>query len=432
MIGDIMRGADPFDDLSVPDTGAEPDPPKRWLDTYLQPESRHSPEESLRFSGIVLAVVAIAYWFTQWPLLDWTRSSPDLDFYVIQPLIWVGVAALALYGWLRLEERPRFSRVLIGIAFLVGLFHVSILIIAGVIGSFGDSPIAGRLLNYPKNLLYISTLLAGAEVARAYLFAVWRRYHRAAAFAAVAIVSCVVALPAAQLTPFESLDRFARIGGGRWIPALALSILATALVEIGGIGPSWSYRLALLGFEWFSPILPDLGWPAVALLGAVVPWASWQLIVNIYRDTAEGEESLPAPAEADEGPDLLLRWVLGGVGGLLVAMYLVLATGLVGLRMFVVDGISMEPAYERGDIAIVRDAPDPASLQVGDVIRFEQGGLSIVHRIVAIDSGPDGLVFTTQGDNAASPDPRVSEEQIEGKVVFLIPEIGHLTLWLRG
>ena len=80
----------------------------------------------------------------------------------------------------------------------------------------------------------------------------------------------------------------------------------------------------------------------------------------------------------------------------------------------------------------MKDDPDPASLRVNDVIRFRQGDISIVHRIVAIDDGPDGLVFTTQGDNVSLPDPPVTPEQIEGKVVFLIPKVGHLTLWLRG
>lgn len=211
-----------------------------------------------------------------------------------------------------------------------------------------------------------------------------------------------------------------------------MSILATALVAIGGIGPSWAYRLALLGFEWFSPILPDLGWPALAVLGAVVPLAAWQLIVNIYADTAEGEERLGIGEEVDKEEEAADRWLLAGLTTVMVGGLIVLSTGVIGLRMFTVDGISMEPAYERADVAIVKDDPDPASLRVNDVIRFRQGDISIVHRIVTIDDGPDGLVFTTQGDNVSLPDPPVTPEQIEGKVVFLIPKVGHLTLWLRG
>ena len=44
------------------------------------------------------------------------------------------------------KQERTFSRLLVGIAFLAGLFHVSVLVIVGVLGSFGDSPIAGRLM----------------------------------------------------------------------------------------------------------------------------------------------------------------------------------------------------------------------------------------------------------------------------------------------
>ena len=69
-----------------------------------------------------------------------------------------------------------------------------------------------------------------------------------------------VARPAAQWTPFDDLREVFRVVGGRWAPALALSALTTFLVSFGGPGPSFVYRFALLGFEWFSPILPDLDW----------------------------------------------------------------------------------------------------------------------------------------------------------------------------
>ena len=92
----------------------------------------------------------------------------------------------------------------------------------------------------------------------------------------------------------------------------------------------------------------------------------------------------------------------------------------------------MEPAYERGDLAIVRESIDLFLLEEGDVIVFEQDGRPIVHRIIEIEETADGLTFTTQGDNVDRPDRPIDQDQVQGKVVFLIPEIGHLNLWLRG
>ena len=206
----------------------------------------HTPQEAWRFSWMVAGAVGLAYWFTQWPLPNLLSSHPDFNYYLVQPLVWGGVALLAGYGWLRLQDRLRFSRVLVGIAFLVGVFHVAVLVIGGVVWDFGDSPIAGRLVNYPKNLWYISTLLAGAEVARAYLFHVWRRRSRRLAFLATAVIFFALATPAAQWTAFDTVQRGFEMVGGRWLPTIALSILCTWLVSYGGIGPSFAYRLALL------------------------------------------------------------------------------------------------------------------------------------------------------------------------------------------
>ncbi len=415
----------------------------KLVTVLCDPSWRHGQKESFRFSLIVTVAVVLAYWFTNWPLPSLLSSHPDLNFYLIQPLIWGVVAALALHGWYRLEGRPSVSKMLIGIAFLVGLFHVAMLFVAGVVWDFNDSPTAGRLIDYPKNLLFISTLLAGLEAARAYLFHVWKQYGEKLAFALVSAIFFIVVMPAAQWAVWDDLDQISTFVAGRWAPALALSVLATFLVQYGSIGPSFAYRFALLGFTWFSPILPDLNWPVLLLIGVLVPLAAASLIQSIYEDTTEGAKRAGDPEKSDPGERVSYlgrakvepkrrRWVGWAFTTGIALLILLFFTGALGFRMVVVEGISMEPAYERGDLAIVRENVDVALLRVNDVIVFDQEGRPVAHRIVAIYNTPDGLLFTTKGDNADRPDPPIREGRIEGKVVFLIPEVGHINLWLRG
>ena len=106
-------------------------------------------------------------------------------------------------------------------------------------------------------------------------------------------------------------------------------------------------------------------------------------------------------------------------------------TGAFGVKPYIVSGISMEPDFSEGDVAVVRSV-DPASLRVDDVVRFSERGRPVVHRIVAIEGTADELVFVTQGDNVRSPDAPIGADQIEGKVVLRIPQIGKLKLWLSG
>jgi signal peptidase len=398
---------------------------------------RHSPKESFRFSLVVAAALGVAYWFTNWPLPRLLRSHPDVDVYLVQPLIWAGLAALALHGWYRLEERPPVSKVLVGIAFLVGLFHVAVFVIAGVIWGFADSTVVGRGIDYPKNILYVTTLLAGIEASRAYLFQVWRKTGERLAFALTSAAFFVVAIPGGLWYVWDGLDRVPSIVAGEWAPALALSVLATFLVQYGGIGPSFGYRLALLGFFRLSPILPDLAWPVLLLVGVLIPVASASLVRGIYEDTVEGSERAEKESEhwdrwrrPKERPRR--NWWGWGVTAVIVVLVAMFFAGAFGFRMVVVEGISMEPEYERGDLAMVREGVDVELLEVGDVILFDVDGRPVIHRIISIEDSRDGPVFTTQGDNVDSPDAPISANDVEGKVVFLIPEIGHVNLWLRG
>lgn len=253
------------------------------------PDTAHTRRESLRASGVVLGYLVIAYLLTGWQLPRILHSTPDYNFYVVQPLVWSGLALLGYRSWRRLADRPHSSRVLTGISFAIGAFSVSVLVVAGVIVGFAESPIAGRIVNYPKNGLFIFTLLLGIETARAFLYWAWRPVSEGFAFIATTLIFFAVAVPATQWEVIDGADSFLRIVMGYWLPALALSALATWLVEFGGLGPSFGYRIVMVAFIWFSPRLPALEWPTLMLVGTITPLLSAWLVRGIYNATVEGD-----------------------------------------------------------------------------------------------------------------------------------------------
>lgn len=111
----------------------------------------------------------------------------------------------------------------------------------------------------------------------------------------------------------------------------------------------------------------------------------------------------------------------------LVGLSLVIwPTSLGGRVSYVaVDGISMEPTYHLGDIAVVRSHD---SYRVGDpvVYRIPDGefgaGAHVIHRIVGGD-GRRG--FTTRGDNKPLDDPwHPRTGDVVGTVAFSVPHAG--------
>lgn len=106
--------------------------------------------------------------------------------------------------------------------------------------------------------------------------------------------------------------------------------------------------------------------------------------------------------------------------------------------MVVVSG-SMRPTININDLIIVQGV-DPRTLDVGDIIVFKhpnlegtscEDGRCIVHRIVEVISR-DPPRFRTKGDANPTPDPFIVEgEDIVGKVVLIIPQVGLLPRIIR-
>ena len=91
-----------------------------------------------------------------------------------------------------------------------------------------------------------------------------------------------------------------------------------------------------------------------------------------------------------------------------------------GVSLVSTSGISMEPSFVAGDLAILRAASD---YSVGDVATYHSDDLKtvVMHRIVEVDDG----AYTFRGDNNDWLDPeRPTRDQILGKLAFRVPQGG--------
>ncbi|MFD6135358.1 signal peptidase I [Isoptericola sp. NPDC060257] len=135
------------------------------------------------------------------------------------------------------------------------------------------------------------------------------------------------------------------------------------------------------------------------------------------------------------------RRILGRVASVALGAVMVALLALAGAAVVVPKAMgatpltvltgSMEPSLSPGDVVVVRPV-DPADVQVGDVLTFQpvSGDPTLVtHRVVGLVWGGDGepAGFTTRGDaNGADDDPIVAD-QVQGRVLYSIPAVGHLT-----
>lgn len=115
---------------------------------------------------------------------------------------------------------------------------------------------------------------------------------------------------------------------------------------------------------------------------------------------------------------------------LFAGLVLIAVPLVTGSQTYTVLTSSMAPAYKPGTLIVVKPTP-MAELEVGDVITYQlwSGRPEVVtHRIVGFSADQDGEpMVMTKGDNNAVIDPEpVREIQIRGRLLYGVPEVGHL------
>ena len=136
-----------------------------------------------------------------------------------------------------------------------------------------------------------------------------------------------------------------------------------------------------------------------------------------------------------------LKITLKVASNTLLALVIILAILLVGVRVVGIDILtvlspSMEPKYPTGSLIYLVDV-DPAELEVEDVITYRiSEKTTATHRIKEIipdEDDPSIFRFRTKGDNNDEYDGNLVEfEQVEGKVIFCIPLLGHLAMYIQS
>jgi signal peptidase len=386
--------------------------------TLINPSLPWNASERPLREGVALVITYLACAYIAANVVVPALLPGGWNLYVAQPLVCLGLGALCLHLEPGLMRRPR--PLLLALALLAGLFEIGVFALAGLVYGFGYSTYAHGLLPLFANLAYLACWLWGLEMARAYLLGRWQQ-RGLPGLLTIALLFVAMGLSLSQLEALASGGRPAfETGGSVFLPAAVESLLATLLVAAGGPWAGVVYRGAPLLAEWLSPVLPQLDWTVRALFGLLAPGLAL-LALGPALSAGDGEDALPQRG--------VPSWLLA-LGATVVAV-IWLNTGLLGVRPALVSGLSMEPNYQLGDVIITRPV-DAASLQTGDVIRFQSGGVSVVHRIIAVQQTPGGLVFQTKGDNNNFVDPPVAAGAIEGKVVLRLPKLGLPPITLRN
>lgn len=351
-------------------------------------------------------------------------QTGSYNVYLAQPLTWSALALLSYLGWrFGLPHRSRADYRLAAMGTLSGFFQVALFVIAGLFLGFGHSPYSHRLLPLLGNLLYLGTMLVAFEICRAYLVSVFGLGDRTIAVVTTSLLLACLSVPVSKYTSVVDAPSLFKFYGVTLLPTFSEHLLASFLSLLGGPAASIAYRAVLQGFEWLSPVLPNIPWTVTAFVGTMAPAFGLIVIRNqVFQTSPDMDE------DGARENQLSSAWVV--VSGLSVAL-LWFNSGLFGIRPTLVSGVSMDPALAAGDIVITSEV-SAEEIVVGDIIRFRHHDTYILHRVVEIENESGRIYFITKGDANNVKDPPVLESQLEGKVILTVPKVGWLSIGLRN
>jgi signal peptidase I len=376
----------------------------------------------------VILLLGLIYFFSNSSTLY--GISPGLRYYLVFPLIWILAGLSAVWGWLGLQERPSFDRLMLQLGSGAGLMQVSALLIAGMIFGFGNSPYSHQFPAILGNLFYVITYVWGLEFARAYLLHHFGKKRPGLALTGISLLFTFLVIPLIVFARLNNADTIFASTGKVILPKLAESILATYLVMAGGPWASIIYRLIVALFEWSMPILPKLSWLTNAFVGTVIPAIMLIIInqtINKTNPSQEQEKRPETEKEKRSKRQTSIAWLVVAIIGMLLIWF---NLGLFGVQPFLVSGVSMRPTLYAGDIVIIKTV-EPEEVAVGDVILYQLSQGKVLHRVIEIQEENGQIQYITQGDGLSVIDDPVSETQLQGKMIASIPKIGWITIGIR-
>lgn len=316
------------------------------------------------------------------------------------------------------------KKFLIGLALGAAAFQIYLFFVAGFFEKIGKSPYSFTLKGILLNIIFVGSSLLAMETSRAWLI---NRLARKPQNLLPIIVACGYAyiMLSQKNTPlwYDDLQSMTQFFGSSILPVLMENLLASYLALWGGVLPAISYRGVLQAYEWFCPILPELNWAMKALTGTVVPLVALAVLQSMMWKKFN-------PARARRGnSDSLVSYAIQCSVAVVVIWFTV---GVFPVHPTVIISGSMRPSIDVGDIVIVAKQ-DIKLLKIGDIIQFntEDRGIPTIHRIVEASTEDNVPVFITKGDANNVNDAPVKQGQITGKVIFVIPKAGWVTIAAR-
>jgi len=359
-------------------------------------------------------------------------SLHGLMAYLVPAICWglVALGAILICGPKNIQMW--FSHDVVFTALLIGISQIIVLVFVSFFAGFGKSPYQFTPSAIALDSAYFMSMLLAFEFSRAYFIKSSSKRKVTMALVLIGLFYTLLRLPTQSFLTLGGPADTLKFLGSSVLPTLAQSIFATFLALFGGPVASIAYLGTLDAVQWLSPILPNPGWTTMALIGTLIPAVGLLAVVQTTSPFTLIRSGILSKSEARHNASKTKKsFPITSIVIVLVGVMLVWgSTGLLGFKPSVVASGSMTPSINVGDLAITVPT-NLQSIKPGDIIEYLRNNEFITHRVVAIENINGATIFITKGDANNASDAPVPESAVTGKVIYIIPKLGWVSIYLR-
>lgn len=349
--------------------------------------------------------------------------------YIINSILWLLVVIII---WQIPHNKPsgklRLRSFIYQWAFIFAILYIVISVFTGLIVGFGKSPYNHSIIGILTNIIFVGSSLVGREFIRSYLVNSSTKKDDYLVFIPIALLMTFTKISFNKFLEVFDFAALVEFLAGYVGPRFAENLFAVYLVYLGGPLASIIYLGVIEGFNWLSPILPNLQWITTALIGILCPIFFLMVMQSTYNSATR---KIKMRDQEGESPT---SWIITSIISIGIIWF---AVGVFPIYPSVIATGSMKPMIKPGDIILVKKIVDMDginSLKEGDVIQFQRDSMLISHRIIeVVNDEKEGIQFITKGDNNSGEDTDfVRPEDIKGTIEQVVPKIGWVTLLIKS
>lgn len=334
--------------------------------------------------------------------------------------IFLSVFAIAIYFFIRKRSiLSIYKKQVMLIMFFLGLTYIVLYYLSGLKYGFYKNLYALDNYRFVKYIIPITAIIISIELIRRVILAQKNKFANVLIFISSIMVDLVIFINYSKILSFNS---FMEIFAMALFPAITSNILYTYISKKYGMWPNVLYRIIITIYLYFVTTVPKTADIMIAFIKVILPLAICLFIKVLYEKQSRFINY--------KKKSIVFCFSILGILGMVSIVMLISCQFRYG--MLVIGSESMTGAINKGD-AVVYEKYVDQNVEVGDVIIFEKGERTIVHRVVDIAKINNEIRYITKGDaNEEKDTGYVIESQIKGITKFRIIYIGYPTIWIRS